>query len=190
MAQKYLEISDSIKEFIEKQKIFFVGTATRDSKVNISPKGMDSFRVLDKNRVIWLNVTGSGNETSAHIQVNSRMTVMFMALEGKPMIVRLYGWANVIHKNDTEWEHLISMLPSIPAARQIFDVRVELVQTSCGMAVPYFDYAGEREQLNTLHSKIGEERVAKYWKERNQYSIDGIPTNIVSKNCSGEAKKE
>lgn len=184
MAQQYLEISDSIKEFIEKQKVFFVGTATGDSKVNISPKGMDSFRILDKNRVIWLNVTGSGNETSAHIQVNSRMTIMFMALEGKPMIVRLYGSATVIHKNDAEWDCLISMFPSIPAARQIFDVKIELVQTSCGMAVPYYNYAGGREQLNDLHHKIGEVRVTEYWKEKNQYSIDNIPSNIVAKNCS------
>jgi hypothetical protein len=182
VAQQYLEISDSIKAFIEKQKIFFVGTATNNSKVNISPKGMDSFRVLDKNRVIWLNVTGSGNETSAHIQVNPRMTLMFMALEGKPMILRLYGKAHVIHKNDAEWKNLISIFPSIPAARQIFDVKVELVQTSCGMAVPYFDYVEEREQLNNLHRKIGDERVAKYWEEKNQYSIDNIPTHIVDKN--------
>ncbi len=189
MAQKHLAISGTIKEFIEKQKIFFVGTATSESKVNISPKGMDSFRILNKNRVIWLNVTGSGNETSAHIQVNSRMTIMFMALDGKPMIVRLYGLASVIHKNDAEWEPLISMFPPIPAARQIFDMRVELVQTSCGMAVPYFDYAGNREQLNNLHKKIGEEKVAQYWEEKNQYSIDGIPTYIVRKNSTRKVKQ-
>ncbi len=106
------------------------------------------------------------------------------------MIVRLYGLARVIHKNDPEWQRLISMFPSIPAARQIFDVRVELVQTSCGMAVPYYDYVGEREQLNNLHHKIGEERVIEYWKEKNQYSIDSIPTNIVSKNCSGRPEKQ
>ncbi len=183
MAEQYLEISGSIKEFIEKQKIFFVGTATADSKVNISPKGMDSLRVLDKNRVVWLNVTGSGNETSAHVQVIPKITLLFMAFEAKPVILRLYGQVSVIHKNDEKWERLISMFPSIPAARQIFDVRVELVQTSCGMAVPYFDYAGDREELNSLHSKIGDERVTRYWKEKNQYSIDDIPTNIVIKNC-------
>ncbi len=185
MAKQYHEISSSIKEFIDKQKIFFVGTATADSKVNISPKGMNSLRVLDKNRIIWLNVTGSGNETSAHVQVTPRITLMFMALEGKPMILRIYGKASVLHKNDVEWENLISMFPSLPAARNIFDVRVELVQTSCGMAVPYFDYIEEREQLNNLHSKIGDERVTQYWKEKNQYSIDNIPTNIVKKTTKG-----
>ncbi len=183
VTQQYLEISKEIKEFIEKQKVFFVATATVDSKVNISPKGMDSLRVLDKNRIIWLNVTGSGNETSAHIQVTPRMTLMFMAFKAKPMIVRIYAQAIVIHKNDAQWEQLISLFPAIPAARQIFDVSVELVQTSCGMAVPYFDYVGEREQLNDLHKKTGDERITQYWKDKNQYSIDGIPTNIVNKNC-------
>ncbi len=183
MGQQYKEISDEVKEFIEKQKIFFVGTATADSKINISPKGMDSLRLLDKNRVIWLNATGSGNETSAHVQVNPRMILMFMSLEDKPMILRIYGQANVVHKNDTQWEQLISLFPDIPAARQIFDIHVELVQTSCGMAVPFFDYVGEREQLNDIHNKIGDERVTQYWKDKNQQSIDGIPTNIVDKNC-------
>lgn len=182
MAKLHEEISESVKEFINQQKIFFVGTATADSRVNISPKGMDSLRIIDKNRVIWLNVTGSGNETSAHVQQSSRMTIMFMAVEGKPMILRLYGQANVVHKNDHEWEQLYAMFNPIPAARQIFDIKVDLVQTSCGMAVPFFDYAGDREQLNDMHRKIGDERVAQYWKDKNQYSIDDIPTNIVDKN--------
>ncbi len=98
MGRKYSEISDRQKKFIEHQKIFFVGTATADCQVNISPKGMDSFRVIDQNRVVWLNVTGSGNETSAHIQENPRMTIMFTAFEGDQMILRLYGNAKVIQK--------------------------------------------------------------------------------------------
>ncbi|MEN8215549.1 MAG: pyridoxamine 5'-phosphate oxidase family protein [Pseudomonadota bacterium] len=182
MAQQYSEISEKIKEFIIRQKIFFVGTAAEASKVNISPKGMDSFRVINKNRVVWLNATGSGNETSAHVQKNPRMTIMFAAFEGKPMILRLYGKAKVIHKNDPEWESLISLFSPIPASRQIFDVNIELVQTSCGMAVPFFDYVAEREQLNDLHRKIGDKRVIEYWENNNQYSLDGIPTYIMSKN--------
>ena len=102
MGQRYSEISDKLKQFIENQKLFFVGTTTADSRVNISPKGMDSLRVLDKNRVVWLNVTGSGNETSAHIQENPRMTIMLPAFEGNPMNLRLYGDAKVVHKNDRE----------------------------------------------------------------------------------------
>jgi hypothetical protein len=183
MGQQYSEISDKLKHFIEAQKIFFVGTATADSRVNISPKGMDSLVVLDKNRVVWLNVTGSGNETSAHIQENQRMTIMFAAFEGNPMILRLYGKAKVLHKNDPEWESLLSLFQPIPGARQIFDLTVDLVQTSCGMAVPFFEFVGEREQLKDWALKKGEEGLKDYWQEKNQKSLDGKPTNIMSKNA-------
>ncbi len=182
MGKQYSEIPDKLKQFIGDQKIFFVGTATADSKVNISPKGMDSLLILDKNRVIWLNVTGSGNETSAHIQENNRMTIMFAAFEGKPMILRLYGKAKVVHQNDSEWEGLYSLFKPIPGARQIFDLSVDLVQTSCGMAVPFFDYVEERDQLKNWALKKGEKGVKEYWQEKNQHSLDGIPTNIISKN--------
>jgi len=182
MGQRYSEISEKIKNFIEAQKIFFVGTATENSRINISPKGMDSLKIINKNRVIWLNVTGSGNETSAHIQENSRMTIMFSAFEGSPMILRLYGNAKVIHKNDTEWNELFPLFNSLPGARQIFDLTVDLVQTSCGMAVPFFDYAGEREQLKDWAVKKGDKGIKEYWKQKNQFSLDGKPTNIMSKN--------
>jgi len=102
MAQQLDEISNKLTQFINDQKIFFVATATENGRINLSPKGMDSLSVMDKNRVIWLNVTGSGNETSAHIQQNPRMTLMFTAFEGNPMILRLYGKARVIHKNDPD----------------------------------------------------------------------------------------
>jgi len=182
MAQQYSEISDQLKQFIENQKIFFVGTAAQDGKVNVSPKGMDSLRVLNKNRVVWLNVTGSGNETSAHIQENSRMTLMFSAFEGNPMILRLYGKAQVIHQNDASWDDLQALLPALPGARQIFDLTVELVQTSCGMAVPCYDYVGEREQLKDWANKKGDSGIQAYWEKRNQVSIDGKPTYIMEKN--------
>ena len=183
MAQQYSEISDKLKQFIENQKIFFVGTATADSRINISPKGMDSLRVLDKSRVVWLNTTGSGNETSAHVQENPRMTIMFAAFEGKPVILRVYGNAKVVHKNDPEWNELIPLFDPIPGARQVFDLTVDLVQTSCGMAVPFFDYVEERELLNNWAVKKGEEGLTEYWQQKNQISIDGKPTNIMSKNA-------
>ncbi len=162
MGQQYSEISDKIIQFIKEQKIFFVGTATSDSRVNISPKGMDSLKVLSCNRIVWLNVTGSGNETSVHIQQNNRMTIMFVAFEGKPMILRIYGKAKVIHKNDFEWDELFSLFSPIPGARQIFDLTVDLVQTSCGMAVPFFDYVEERTLLNNWATKQGEEGLKEY----------------------------
>jgi hypothetical protein len=182
MGQKYTEITDRLKKFIEEQKLFFVGTATAESRINISPKGMDSLRVVNANRVLWLNVTGSGNETSAHVQENSRMTIMFAAFENKPMILRLYGNARVIHRNDPEWKENISLFGSLPGARQIFDMSVDLVQTSCGMGVPLYDYAGDREQLNEWANKKGEAGIKEYWNNKNQESLDGKPTRIIEKN--------
>lgn len=120
MAKRYDEISTRLQQFIEAQKIFFVATATADSRINLSPKGMDSLRVVDANRVVWLNITGSGNETAAHVQENPRMTLMFTAFEGDPVILRLYGTAQVIHQNDAAWEALLSLFPPLPGARQIF----------------------------------------------------------------------
>lgn len=182
MAQQYSEISDKLQQFISDQKIFFVGTATADSRVNVSPKGMDSLKVLNGNRVVWLNVTGSGNETSAHIQQNNRMTILFTAFEGKPMILRLYGKAKVIHINDPEWQTLFSLFEPIAGARQIFDLTVDLVQTSCGMAVPFFDYVKERQQLKDWAIKKGDKGLKEYWQTKNLQSIDGEPTHILSKN--------
>ena len=182
MGQRFPELSDKHIQFIAEQRIFFVGSATDHSRVNISPKGMDSLRVLNNNRVVWLNVTGSGNETSAHVQQAPRMTIMFCAFDGLPLILRLYGSAKVIHKNDPEWGNLISLFNPLLGARQIFDVTLDLVQTSCGMSVPYYGYKGDRELLNNWAAKKGEEGLQRYWEEKNQSSIDGITTNIVAKN--------
>lgn len=182
MGQCHTELSDKLKKFVEDQKIFFVGTAAADGRVNISPKGMDSLKVLGKNRVVWLNVTGSGNETSAHVQENSRMTLMFAAFEGKPVILRLYGDAKVVHKTDPEWKELFAMFDPLPGARQIFDLSISLVQTSCGMAVPFFGYVGEREQLNDWATKKGDQGIREYWNDKNQVSLDGKPTHIMEKN--------
>ncbi|MDR7091832.1 pyridoxamine 5'-phosphate oxidase family protein [Cellvibrio fibrivorans] len=181
MGKRYSEMTADIQEFIARQKLFFVGTATEDSRVNISPKGMDSLRVLDSNRVIWLNVTGSGNETAAHLQTHPRMTIMFAAFEGAPMILRLYGNARAIHHGDLEWNQLYSNFAVTPGARQIFDLQVDLVQTSCGMAVPFFDYVTEREQLTNWAINKGQEGIKAYWKEKNQLSLDGKATGIVEK---------
>ncbi|AQT62161.1 pyridoxamine 5'-phosphate oxidase [Cellvibrio mixtus] len=178
MGKRYDDISAALQDFIARQKLFFVGTATDSSRVNISPKGMDSLRVLNANRVIWLNVTGSGNETAAHLQTHPRMTIMFAAFEGAPMILRLYGTARAIHYGDADWDILYAHFPANIGARQIFDMQVDLVQTSCGMAVPFFDYVEEREQLNQWAAKKGEQGMREYWRERNQLSLDGVPTGI------------
>lgn len=182
MGQQYSELNQEYTDFIAAQKLFFVGTATDDSRVNISPKGQDALRVLGPNRVIWLNVTGSGNETSAHVQINPRMTIMFAAFEGNPIILRLYGQAKVIHHNDPEWETLIGHFPVLPGARQIFDMTIEMVQKSCGMSVPFYDYVGERDQLNNWANKQGDDGLRNYWEKKNQRSIDNLETRIIELN--------
>lgn len=182
MGKQYTEIPEPLQQFIQQQKVFFVGTATADSRINISPKGMDSLRVLHANRVVWLNVTGSGNETAAHVQETPRMTLMFTAFEGNPVILRLYGQAKAVHKNDPAWETLFALFDPLPGARQIFDLTVELVQTSCGMGVPFFDYVGERHQLDQWAINKGEEGIKAYWEKKNQTSLDGKPTHILAKN--------
>ena len=182
MGTRYNELSELHRQFIAEQKIFFVGTATADSRVNVSPKGMDSFRVLGKNRAVWLNVTGSGNETSAHVQIDSRMTIMFCAFTGAPLILRLYGTAKVVHKNDVDWNELASLFESLAGARQIFDLSIDLVQASCGMAVPNYAYESDRDLLKDWAIKKGDDGLKGYWEEKNQISIDNTPTNIMVNN--------
>ena len=182
MGKRMDSIPQHLKAFIDAQKLFFVGTASHEGRVNISPKGMDSLRVISPKQVVWLNVTGSGNETSAHIQEFPRMTLMFLALEGNPMILRVYGTAKVYHPFDPEWETLFPLFKDVPGARQIFDLTVDLVQTSCGTAVPLFDFKGERDHLSKWASKQGKEGIRAYWKQKNQISLDGKPTFIMEKN--------
>ena len=181
MGQRYTELSDRHIEFIAQQKMFFVGTATADSRVNVSPKGMDTFRVLGSRRVAWLNLTGSGNETAAHVQQSPRMTLMFCAFEGAPLILRLYGAAKSYTGTIPNGRTSTRCSNPLPGARQIFDVALDLVQTSCGMAVPNYAYIGDRELLSEWAVRKGDDGLRRYWEEKNQASIDGIPTHIVAK---------
>jgi hypothetical protein len=182
MGKQFDAISDRHAAFIAAQRIFFVGTATADSRVNISPKGMDSLRLLSPHRVAWLSVTGSGNETAAHIERSPRMTIMFCAFVGAPMILRLYGTARAVHRNDPDWQDLLALFPPTPGTRQIFDMTVDLVQTSCGMSVPFFDYRSDRRDLWVWAEKKGDEGLRQYWAEKNQQSIDGLATGIIARN--------
>ena len=181
MAQRFTEIKASLRQFIEQQHIFFVATAAADGRINVSPKGMDSLRVLDPNRMLWLNATGSGNETAAHLQDMPRMTLMFCAFNGSALILRLYGTARAIHVTDPEWPELYALFKPNPAPRQIFYMKVDLVQTSCGTAVPFFDYSGDREELNEWAEKKGAEGIRDYWLTRNELSVDGRDTGIRAK---------
>ena len=132
--------------------------------------------MLGANRVIWLNVTSSGNETSAHIQEHNRMTILFLAFDGSPNILRLYGQAKVIHKNDTQWDELSSHFTLLPGARQIFNLSVDLVQNSCGMSVPLYSYNEKRNQLNDRAIKQGDEGIERYWEKKNQTGTFIEPT--------------
>lgn len=174
------KITKRTQQFIEAQKVFFVTTAPKNGRINLSPKGMDSFRVLNENRVLWLNVTGSGNETAAHLLEDNRITIMFCAFEGAPNILRLYGKGKEIKPKDAEWSELISLFPETRGTRQIFDIEIESTQNSCGMSIPFYEYTGERNELNAWAEEKGEEAIEQYWKDRNQTSIDGKPTNILS----------
>lgn len=178
MAKFYPKITSRLQKFIENQKIFFIATAPKEGRINLSPKGMDSLRVVNENRVLWLNVTGSGNETAAHLLENPRITIMMCSFEGVPNILRIYGKGKAIHPKDKEWNSVVDLFPKTPGTRQIFDITVESAQTSCGMSIPFYEYKGEREQLNDWAKEKGEEGIEEYWIERNQKSIDGKPTGI------------
>ena len=179
MGKKLDAITPELKEFIQNQKVFFVGTAANDGRVNVSPKGTDSFRVIDKNKIVWLNLTGSGNETAAHLLKNNRMTIMFCAFEGKPLILRLYGKAKIYHKRDSGFHNYSNLFAENTGARQIIEMDVDLVQTSCGFAVPFMDFKEERTTLNAWAEKQGEDKIKAYWKEKNTVSIDGFETKIL-----------
>jgi hypothetical protein len=178
MADFFDQITDRLREFIEQQHVFFVGTAARDGRVNVSPKGMDTLRVLGPNRVAWLNLTGSGNETAAHLLDANRMTIMFCSFDRKPLILRLYGEAVEIQPDQPEWAELSTHFPDLPGARQVFDVAIDSLQTSCGYAVPRMTFDEERELLSTWADKKGPDGVTAYRQEKNILSIDGLPTGM------------
>lgn len=178
MAKQFREITDDHRTFIEAQHLFFCGTAAEVGRVNISPKGMDSLRVMAPNRIVWQNWTGSGNETAAHLVRMNRMTLMWCGFETRPMILRIYGTARTLHPRDAAFAELNDLFPPTHGARQIFDMSIELVQTSCGWGVPFFDHQGPRDVLKEYTANKGAEGIKTSW-EKNQHSIDGLPTRIL-----------
>ena len=173
------ELDDRLESFIAEQELYFVATSPLEGRVNLSPKGIDSFRIFGRQTVAYLDLTGSGNETAAHLLENPRLTIMFCSFGKSPLILRLYGTARSIKPADSEWEELYSRFVPHPSARQIFVLDFDSVQTSCGFGVPMYDFVGERDTMQTWAEKKGPEGVRTYWKERNVESIDGKPTGIV-----------
>ncbi|MEJ1990531.1 MAG: pyridoxamine 5'-phosphate oxidase family protein [Maritimibacter sp.] len=179
MAKQFDALDDAHQSFIAAQHLFFTGTAAADGRVNVSPKGMDSLRVLGPNRIIWLNYTGSGNETAAHLAEVNRMTLMWCSFEKRPLILRVYGSARTLHPRDAGWDDLIAEFNPEIGARQIFDLQIDLVQTSCGYSIPFMEYVGERDTLTRHFEAKGEDTLPDYWAEKNTVSIDGLPTGIT-----------
>ncbi len=180
MADIFQQLTQQHIDFINRQQIFFVGTAGAEGRVNVSPKGMDTLRVINETEVVWLNLTGSGNETAAHIFENRRMTLMFCSFDKQPLILRLYGHANIIHPREAvAWASYSALFGQQPGARQFFELQLELVQTSCGYAVPRYELQAERKTLTKWSNHKGEAGIADYWQEKNQTSLDGKPTRIL-----------
>ncbi|MGC8697401.1 MAG: hypothetical protein ACP5Q0_02920 [Halothiobacillus sp.] len=277
MAKKTLELLEAHCAFIQCQPIYFVGTATEQSRVNVSPKGLDTLRILSPTRIVWpkeplikspvdrvaepkgaeqgreaagrsystmprpitplcafwlshpqgrafcgrsavlrrlrrewpftarcglrlipqnpvsatwdlirgsLTLTGSGNESAAHVALNPRMTLMFCSFEQAPLILRTYGQARVVHPRDAAWAQLYALFPNHPGARQLFDLNINLVQTSCGFGVPEFAQTSttlhDRPTLNRWAEKKGVAGIAAYWQEKNTVTMDNLPTHILS----------
>jgi hypothetical protein len=181
MADLHPEITQRLRDFMQAQSVYFVASAplSGDGHVNLSPKGLDTFRVLAPNRVAYLDLTGSGNETAAHMAENGRITLMFCAFEGRPMILRLFGQGHAVLPDDPEWEELIGHFEKIPGSRQIIVADIHRVQTSCGFGVPILGAAEDRDQLVRWAERKGAEGLAEYRQKKNRESIDGLPAPVA-----------
>ncbi|MCP4699085.1 MAG: pyridoxamine 5'-phosphate oxidase family protein [Gammaproteobacteria bacterium] len=179
MAEFYTELNDTLKKVIAKQKIFFIATAPTEGRISLSPKGLDSLHCLDDKTIAFLNLTGSGNETAAHLFQNGRMTMMFCSFTENPLIIRIYGQGRVIHPRDKAWAELYPLFKPLPGPRQIIILDIDSAQTSCGYGVPIYEFKEERALLHHIAEKAGEEGLEEYKRKNNQVSIDGLPTRIL-----------
>lgn len=178
MAKFFDSLEPRQQEFIAEQSMFFVATAPRQGRINLSPKGMNTFRCLSPQRVAYLDLTGSGNETAAHLLDDGRLTVMFCSFGRKPSILRLYGRGRAVQPSAAEWPEIAAAFELLPGARQIIVLEVETVQTSCGFAVPVFELVEERDVLRKSSEAKGPDGLEAYRREHNQTSIDGLPTGL------------
>ena len=172
-------LNDDHRGFIARQPVFFVATAAHGARINLSPKGMDSFRVLDERTVAYLDVGGSGNETNAHLLADGRITIMFCAFESPALILRIYGHGAAVLPQDDAWPALASHFTLLPGTRQIFTVAVEEVQTSCGWGVPVMTLERERETLSKYHRKFSDAERLERWAGHTE-SIDGLPVRVAT----------
>lgn len=178
MGTIYSSIPEALHSFIEDQQLFFVATSplSATGRVNLSPKGYrDCFKILDAQRIIYLDYTGSGAETIAHLRENGRITIMFAAFTGEPNIVRLYGEGRVIESHDPDFAAFSAHFELPVGFRAIIEVRVDRVSESCGYGVPFFEFKGERRRLTQGWEKRGREGVEAYQSQKNARSLDGLP---------------
>lgn len=180
-------LSERQISFIRSQPLFFVATAAPSGRVNLSPKGMDTLRVAQPTRIVWLSLSGSGNETAAHLLEDPRMTLMFCAFTGEAGILRAYGRAQAVYPGSPEWPDLSGLFDAMPGARQIFDLTVDLVQTSCGTGVPvmHFDHQRGPDELLPFYDELGPVGVRAYWARKNAVSLDGRPTGLPDDGSAG-----
>jgi hypothetical protein len=182
MAKQFQSLEANQQKFILQQRIFFAASAAAEGRVNVSPKDGAALRILSANRVAYLDQTGSGNETAAHLRANGRLTLMFCAFDGPPLILRLYGHGHALLRGRPAYCELLAswfsnLLP--PGARQIVVLDVDLVQTSCGYGVPLFEYVDERPTLRRWAEAKGEAGLEDYRRSKNAFSIDGLPTGLL-----------
>jgi hypothetical protein len=177
MGKTFPEFDDRLRSFIAEQQMFFVATAplVRDGHINLSPKGLDTFRILGPKQVAYLDLTGSGVETIAHLRENGRLTIMFCAFAGAPRILRLYGSARCVQPSDADWQQLRNAFPTHPGIRSVIVMDIERIADSCGYAVPRYDFRDHRTQLNDYAERKGEAGLAEYRADKNAKSIDGLP---------------
>jgi len=182
MAKRFPALEQKHLDFIARQHVFFTASAAASGHVNISPRSTDAFRVLGPNQVVYLDRTGSGNETAAHMLADGRLTIMMCGFDGPPLILRLYGRGRAIRRGSNEYRRLLETHfgnAEPLGARQMMLLDFDLVQTSCGYGVPFHDYVGERPTMDKWAEAKGPEGIEAYWREKNQASLDGFPTGLL-----------
>jgi predicted pyridoxine 5'-phosphate oxidase superfamily flavin-nucleotide-binding protein len=187
MAKQFAGMTPVHREFIARQRIFFTASATATSRVNVSPRPTDALRVLDERTVAYLDLTGSGSETAAHLRIDGRITLMFCALNEPPSILRLYGRGISLPRDSKGYAALLACAFNNQeplGARQIIRVDVDLVQTSCGYGVPLFEYVGERDTLRRWAEQKGDAGLDEYRRQKNARSIDGLPTGLAAEHSA------
>jgi hypothetical protein len=187
MGKQFASMTPAHRDFIARQRIFFTASAAATSRVNVSPRPTDALRVLDERTVVFLDLTGSGSETAAHLRADGRITLMFCALDEPPNILRLYGRGTSLPRNTSDYAALLASVYGNQeplGARQIVRIDIDLVQTSCGYGVPLFEYSGERDTLRRWAEQKGEAGLQEYWRQKNARSLDGLPTGLAEEDSA------